>query len=103
MYIVVSSIGYGTITKGIKTPVEDLGPDAEESPPQRQTIATCQTPEDTNTTEKKYQWSHSGVWLTFAAPPKRYSRICANYKPQHGAILYIELKATHREVESLFL
>ncbi|GBM96428.1 hypothetical protein AVEN_47747-1 [Araneus ventricosus] len=37
---VVSSIGCGTITKGIKTPVEDVGLDAGESP-QRQTIATC--------------------------------------------------------------
>ncbi|GBN99221.1 hypothetical protein AVEN_6568-1 [Araneus ventricosus] len=46
------------------------------------------------TTEKKHQRSHSGVWLTIAAPPKRYSRICVNYKPQHGAILYIERKAT---------
>ncbi|GBO33972.1 hypothetical protein AVEN_261179-1 [Araneus ventricosus] len=50
MYIVVSSTGCGTITKGIKTTVEDVGLDAEESP-QRQTIATCcnyPTPEDTN-------------------------------------------------------
>ncbi|GBN21447.1 hypothetical protein AVEN_149331-1 [Araneus ventricosus] len=37
---VVSSIGCGTISKGIKTPVEDMGLDAGE-PPQRQTIATC--------------------------------------------------------------
>ncbi|GBN36340.1 hypothetical protein AVEN_142768-1 [Araneus ventricosus] len=40
MCIVVSSIGCGTITKVIKTPVEDLGLDAGESP-QQQTIATC--------------------------------------------------------------
>ncbi|GBN22933.1 hypothetical protein AVEN_273585-1 [Araneus ventricosus] len=32
--------GCGTITKGIKTPVEDVGLDVGESP-QRQTIATC--------------------------------------------------------------
>ncbi|GBM68598.1 hypothetical protein AVEN_167593-1 [Araneus ventricosus] len=38
--IVVSSIGCGTVTKGIKTPVEDVGLDTGESP-QRQTIATC--------------------------------------------------------------
>ncbi|GBM37434.1 hypothetical protein AVEN_221572-1 [Araneus ventricosus] len=40
MCIVVSSIGCGTITKGIKTPVEDVGLDVGESP-QRQMIATC--------------------------------------------------------------
>ncbi|GBN16703.1 hypothetical protein AVEN_49348-1 [Araneus ventricosus] len=26
-------------------------------------------------TEKEYQRSHSGVWLTIAAPPKPYNRI----------------------------
>ncbi|GBL87408.1 hypothetical protein AVEN_118351-1 [Araneus ventricosus] len=40
MCIVVSSIDCGTITKGIKTPVEDVGLDVGESP-QQQTIATC--------------------------------------------------------------
>ncbi|GBM70979.1 hypothetical protein AVEN_102914-1 [Araneus ventricosus] len=40
MCTVVSSIGCGTITKGVKTSVEDVGLDAGESP-QRQTIATC--------------------------------------------------------------
>ncbi|GBN62728.1 hypothetical protein AVEN_17033-1 [Araneus ventricosus] len=51
MCIVVSFIGCGTITKGIKTPVEYVGLDTAESP-QRQTIAICcamcQIPEDTN-------------------------------------------------------
>ncbi|GBO30508.1 hypothetical protein AVEN_45768-1 [Araneus ventricosus] len=47
MCIVVSSIGCGTITKGIKTLVEDLGQDSRESP-QRQTIATCCNVPDTN-------------------------------------------------------
>ncbi|GBM06063.1 hypothetical protein AVEN_49442-1 [Araneus ventricosus] len=44
------SVHVGTITKGIKTPVEDVGLDAGESP-QRQTIATCcnvPDAEDTN-------------------------------------------------------
>ncbi|GBM74085.1 hypothetical protein AVEN_178668-1 [Araneus ventricosus] len=40
--IVVSAIGCGTITKGIKTPVEDVRLDAGESP-QRHMIATCCT------------------------------------------------------------
>ncbi|GBO19219.1 hypothetical protein AVEN_39917-1 [Araneus ventricosus] len=29
---------------------------------------------DVNITEKEYQRSHSGVWLTIAAPPKPYNR-----------------------------
>ncbi|GBM97897.1 hypothetical protein AVEN_228333-1 [Araneus ventricosus] len=50
MCIVVSSIGCGTVTKGIKTPLEDVGLEAGESPQRRRSlpIAMCQTPEDTN-------------------------------------------------------
>ncbi|GBN41096.1 hypothetical protein AVEN_80329-1 [Araneus ventricosus] len=40
----MSSIGCGTITKGIKTPLEDMGLDGRRSLP----VAMCQTPKETN-------------------------------------------------------
>ncbi|GBN97185.1 hypothetical protein AVEN_65851-1 [Araneus ventricosus] len=72
MYIVVSSIGYGTITKGIKTPVEDLSLDAGESP-QRQTIATCcNVPEDTN--RSNTNWRRSSLLLQEGPCPAKLCR-----------------------------
>ncbi|GBM31331.1 hypothetical protein AVEN_91320-1 [Araneus ventricosus] len=62
MCIEVSSIGFRTITKGIKTPVEDVGLDAGESP-QRQMIVTCCNMPDAGGYKQRDNWCRSSLLL----------------------------------------
>ncbi|GBN73454.1 hypothetical protein AVEN_103589-1 [Araneus ventricosus] len=71
MCIVVSPTGCGTITKGMKTPVEDVGLDAEESP-QRQTIATCCIEPD----GMKEDCSHDDLMFVYLCPQRTSERGC---------------------------
>ncbi|GBN14539.1 hypothetical protein AVEN_79585-1 [Araneus ventricosus] len=90
MYIVVPSIGCGTITKGVKRPLEDLGLDAGKSP-QWQTIATCcNVPEDTN---RSYTyWRRSSLLLQEGPCPAKLCRAdCIKEDCSHDDLLFVYL------------
>ncbi|GBM28787.1 hypothetical protein AVEN_130496-1 [Araneus ventricosus] len=86
MWIVVSSIGCGTVTKGIKTPVEDVGLEVGESP-QRQSIATsCNVPDagDTNS------WRRSSLLLQEGPyPAKLCLTNCMKEDCSHDDLLFV--------------
>ncbi|GBM82747.1 hypothetical protein AVEN_66249-1 [Araneus ventricosus] len=69
----MSSIGCGTITKAIKTPVEDLGLDADESL-QRQTIATCCNCPTKVTNRSITNWRRSSLLLQEGPCPVKLCR-----------------------------
>ncbi|GBL99140.1 hypothetical protein AVEN_64133-1 [Araneus ventricosus] len=89
MCIVVSSIGCRTITKGIKTPLEDVDLEAGESP-QRQSIATCCNVPDAGGHYQLDSWRRSSLLLQEGPyPAKLCCSDCMKEDCSHDDLLFV--------------
>ncbi|GBO05996.1 hypothetical protein AVEN_217562-1 [Araneus ventricosus] len=89
MCIIVSSIGCGTITKGIKTPVEDVDLDAGESP-QRQAIFTCCNMPVTGVRYQCDSLRLSSLLLREGSYPAKLCRVdCMKEDCSHDNLLFV--------------